>query len=163
MPRANGRNLIKHPELMVPIMKAVHSGQSISAVARRFKVGRDTISAAMKLPEAQPFERITAAQLESLATTALEQYGKALKKGKINPNSIPIHAGIFLDKRAGLLSEQGQSTEQEGQSVQAILDDLRSVRPIQVNVQVNMPQSENPGNSPITGSFPPGSEPSGQA
>jgi hypothetical protein len=139
MANCTGRQLLKNPTAMQAVVNARKAGASISSIARNFGFSRDTIRAALAQPESSQFTQATISRLERIVTKGLIRYEAALDSGKISPGSIPVHAGIALDKRAGLLTEHGQSPEPDGQSVQSILDDLKSVQPIQVNVQVNIP------------------------
>lgn len=109
-------------------------------IARELHTSVESINAAFGGSEVSaPYEQRSAEKLAAVADEVLESYQSDLKAGKVSPNSKPIHYGIFCDKRHDFLAAPvGKSPEQDGCSIQSILDDLRSVRPLQVNVQVNV-------------------------
>ena len=133
-----GFQLLRNPTLMQSITDALAAGQPITKIAAQHHTCVETIKAALaKSEDVQSFERQTAAKLERIMAKQLEKFEKALDGDKVNPNSTPVHFGIFADKRASMLNDTQSKPDESGQSVQSILDDLKG---IQVNVQVNVTQ-----------------------
>src|SRR5262245_35018063 len=130
MAKCTGRQLLKNPTLMQAVVNSRKAGVSVSAIARQFGISRDTIRAALAQPESSHFTRNTVERLERLVTKGLNRYERALDAGEVNPNSIPVHMGIALDKRVDLISEgTGKTPEQEGQSIASLLADLKRTKP----------------------------------
>jgi hypothetical protein len=154
MANCTGRQLLKNPTVMQSVVNARKAGASISKIARNFGYSRDTIRAALAQPESSQFTQGTIARLERIVTKGLARYEAALDSGKVSPNSIPIHAGIALDKRANLLNESSNNPpEQTGISVDSILEELRSL-PVQVQVNVQVNTNEPARHVPMKGAAP---------
>lgn len=135
-----GKFLKRNPTVLQAIVDGLAAGIPKTVLAKTYHTSVESITAATSdKAVAETFERTASARLERIMAKQLERYQKAIEAedGKVNVNSIPVHFGIFADKRAGLLNDTQSKPDESGQSVQSILDDLKG---IQVNVQVNVTQ-----------------------
>jgi transposase len=104
-----GTTAEKKSAVMEVAKKMLAAGCSQRDVAGVCQLGRETVRALVNRwetsGELEPLKRRMIAQLDDIGEEQLAVYRDALRAGKISATQIPVHYGIFADKRALLAGE----------------------------------------------------------
>lgn len=146
----DGRNLSQ--ETKDAIIDAIDSGATLRETASAYKVSPHTVQAVTRYPKERTeltstglpkgqwasWKDTTATSLESIVARQTRQYSEALDDGKINPHTLPVHMGIFIDKISQLRSEQAAIGVSNEPGIADMLGELKAIgAPVTVNIQVN--------------------------
>ena len=143
MSHHTGEQILRNPTLALAVARCLSEGTSAAKTCRALGVGPKSVRAVSAQLLSNPEQLATwnknlADGYQTVIERQLTDYATALKEKKINPNNLPLHMAILLDKRAMLVSEpSAPSAAISSSHLSSAIDALKSLRS-QVNVQVNV-------------------------